>query len=41
MAIEYVMPKLAMAMNEGTINEWLAQHGEMVEKAQPLAAIET
>ena len=41
MAIEYVMPKLAMAMNEGTINEWLVQHGEMVEKAQPLAAIET
>lgn len=41
MAIEYVMPKLAMAMNEGTVSEWLVKHGEKVEEGQPLAAIET
>ena len=41
MAIPYVMPKLAMAMNEGTINEWLVQEGDFVAKAQPLASIET
>jgi pyruvate dehydrogenase E2 component (dihydrolipoamide acetyltransferase) len=41
MAIDYVMPKLAMAMNEGTINEWLVAEGDQVEKGQPLATIET
>ncbi len=41
MATEYVMPKLAMAMNEGTINEWLVGHGEKVEKEAPLATVET
>ena len=41
MAIDYVMPKLAMAMNEGTINEWLVAEGDLVEKGQPLATIET
>ena len=41
MATEYVMPKLAMAMNEGTVNEWLVKHGDKVEKGQVLATIET
>ncbi len=41
MAIDYVMPKLAMAMNEGTIAEWLVSQGDKVEKGQPLATIET
>jgi pyruvate/2-oxoglutarate dehydrogenase complex dihydrolipoamide acyltransferase (E2) component len=41
MAIEYVMPKLAMAMNEGTVNEWLVQDGQYVEKGQDLATVET
>lgn len=35
------MPKLAMAMNEGTVVEWLVDDGTFVESAQPLAAIET
>jgi len=39
--IDYVMPKLAMAMNEGTINEWLVKEGELVKKSAPLANIET
>jgi pyruvate/2-oxoglutarate dehydrogenase complex dihydrolipoamide acyltransferase (E2) component len=35
------MPKLAMAMNEGTVVEWLVDDCTFVESAQPLAAIET
>ncbi|WOJ97754.1 dihydrolipoamide acetyltransferase family protein [Congregibacter brevis] len=41
MAIDYTMPKLAMAMNEGTIAEWLVSHGDYVKKGQTLASIET
>jgi len=38
---EYVMPKLAMAMNEGTINEWLVKDGQRVEKGEQIATVET
>ncbi len=41
MAKPYVMPKLAMAMNEGTVNEWFVNHGDKVEAGQPLASVET
>lgn len=41
MATEYVMPKLAMAMNEGTVNQWLVEDGQYVEKGQELASVET
>ena len=41
MATPYVMPKLAMAMNEGTVSEWLVNHGDKVETGQPLASVET
>jgi pyruvate/2-oxoglutarate dehydrogenase complex dihydrolipoamide acyltransferase (E2) component len=41
MITEFVMPKLAMAMNEGTVNEWLAQEGDYVEKGTPVAVVET
>lgn len=41
MAIDYVMPKLAMAMNEGTINEWLVAEGDYIEKGAELATVET
>ena len=41
MAIKYVMPKLAMAMNEGTVSEWLIKQGGKVEKGDPLVAVET
>jgi pyruvate/2-oxoglutarate dehydrogenase complex dihydrolipoamide acyltransferase (E2) component len=33
---EYVMPKLAMAMNEGTVADWLVQDGDYVEQGAPL-----
>ena len=29
MAKDYTMPKLAMAMNEGTVNEWLVEEGAL------------
>ncbi|MEH6629000.1 MAG: dihydrolipoamide acetyltransferase family protein [Motiliproteus sp.] len=41
MATEYVMPKLAMAMNEGTVSKWLVEDGQYVEKGQELASVET
>ena len=41
MAIDYTMPKLAMAMNEGVINQWLVEEGTYVEKGQELATVET
>ena len=41
MAIDYTMPKLAMAMNEGVINQWLVEEGAYVEKGQDLATVET
>lgn len=39
--IAYAMPKLAMAMSEGTIAEWLVADGSYVEKGAALATIET
>jgi pyruvate/2-oxoglutarate dehydrogenase complex dihydrolipoamide acyltransferase (E2) component len=41
MTTDYVMPKLAMAMNEGTINEWLVSDGAYVEKGQAIITVET
>lgn len=41
MATDYVMPKLAMGMNEGTIIEWLVSEGQRVERGAPLMQVET
>lgn len=41
MITDYVMPKLAMAMDEGTINEWLIADGTRVEKGEPIMVVET
>ncbi|MEH6577917.1 MAG: dihydrolipoamide acetyltransferase family protein [Amphritea sp.] len=41
MSTEYVMPKLAMAMSEGTVSQWLVEDGQYVEKGQELATVET
>ena len=41
MAKDYVMPKLAMAMNEGTVNEWLVKEGAQVSKGDIIATVET
>ncbi len=41
MMTEFVMPKLAMAMNEGTVNAWLVKEGSWVEKGSAVAEVET
>ena len=41
MITDYVMPKLAMAMNEGTINEWLVADGSHINKGSPVMVVET
>lgn len=41
MITDYVMPKLAMAMNEGTINEWLVADGGRIDKGAPVMVVET
>ncbi|MEH6607047.1 MAG: dihydrolipoamide acetyltransferase family protein [Pseudomonadales bacterium] len=38
---DFVMPKLAMAMNEGTINEWLIKDGQHVVEGDPIMTVET
>ena len=41
MAIEIIMPKAGMAMEEGKIIKWLVKEGEAVVKGEPLLEIET
>ena len=41
MIIDYVMPKLAMAMSEGTVTKWLVEEGQLVDIATELATVET
>ncbi|MFS0645612.1 dihydrolipoamide acetyltransferase family protein [Siminovitchia sp. 179-K 8D1 HS] len=39
MAVEIIMPKLGMGMQEGTVVEWLKKQGEQVEKGESVAVI--
>ncbi|MBK5483024.1 2-oxo acid dehydrogenase subunit E2 [Peribacillus sp. TH16] len=39
MAVEVVMPKLGMAMKEGTVSEWSKGVGDTVEKGEAIASI--
>ncbi|MCP8967397.1 dihydrolipoamide acetyltransferase family protein [Ectobacillus ponti] len=39
MAVEMVMPKLGMAMKEGTVSIWHKQAGDTVTKGEPVASI--
>jgi pyruvate dehydrogenase E2 component (dihydrolipoamide acetyltransferase) len=41
MATTVVMPKLGLTMTEGTIEKWLKQEGDRVEKGEPLVEIIT
>jgi pyruvate dehydrogenase E2 component (dihydrolipoamide acetyltransferase) len=41
MAVEIVMPKVDMVMEDGTFIAWLKQEGEMVNKGDPLFVIGT
>ena len=41
MAVEVIMPKVAMGQTEGQVVEWLVREGEHIERGQPLLVIET
>jgi pyruvate dehydrogenase E2 component (dihydrolipoamide acetyltransferase) len=41
MATDFLMPKLAMAMNEGIVSEWLVEEGQYVNAGEPIASVET
>jgi pyruvate dehydrogenase E2 component (dihydrolipoamide acetyltransferase) len=41
MATEFIMPKLGLTMEEGTITEWFADDGDPVEAGSALLRIET
>lgn len=41
MAVEIIMPKAGMAMEEGTVIKWLKKIGEHVDSGEPLLEIET
>ena len=41
MVVDYLLPQLTMAMNEGTINQWLVKQGERIEKGQVILELET
>jgi pyruvate dehydrogenase E2 component (dihydrolipoamide acetyltransferase) len=39
MATQVIMPKLGMAMSEGTVVKWLKNDGEEVKKGQPIVVV--
>ena len=41
MAFEVLVPKWGLTMEEGLINQWIKQEGDIVKKNEPLLEIET
>jgi pyruvate dehydrogenase E2 component (dihydrolipoamide acetyltransferase) len=41
MAVDLIMPKLGLTMEEGTVVCWLVAEGDQVEKGQPVLEVET
>ena len=41
MAVELVMPKLGLTMEEGSVVRWLKNEGERVEKGEVILVVET
>jgi len=41
MAVEVMMPKLGLTMTEGTIEKWMKQEGDAVEKGEILFEVST
>jgi len=41
MAVEIVLPKLGLAMEEGILSEWLAAEGDTITEGQPLYTLES
>ena len=41
MAVELVMPKLGLTMEEGSVVRWLKNEGDRIEKGEPILVVET
>lgn len=41
MTVTLKVPKLGVAMEEGTLTSWLAEHGDRVSVGQPIYVLET
>ncbi|MFL5807822.1 MAG: biotin/lipoyl-containing protein, partial [Roseiflexaceae bacterium] len=41
MAVEIVMPKWGLSMQEGLISQWLKREGEPVQQGEPVLEVET
>ena len=41
MAVDLIMPKLGLTMEEGRVVRWLVAEGDQVEKGQPVLEVET
>ena len=41
MAVDLIMPKLGLTMEEGTVVRWLVAEGDQVKKGQPVLEVET
>lgn len=39
--LEFRLPKLAMTMQEGTVEEWLVAEGDTVEEGQDMVVVST
>ena len=41
MAVEVILPKWGLTMEEGTLTEWLVKEGQEVKEGEALADVET
>ena len=41
MATKFIMPKLGLTMEDGTVSTWLKKEGETVKKGDPICEITT
>lgn len=41
MAVEVILPKWGLTMEEGTLTEWLVKEGQEVQEGEALANVET
>ena len=41
MATKFIMPKLGLTMEDGTVSEWLKKEGDVVKKGEPICEVTT
>mgnify|MGYP002550720770 CR=1 FL=1 len=41
MATKFIMPKLGLTMEDGTVSTWLKKEGDVVKKGDPMCEITT